>query len=431
MDATTILTVYLVLLLAIPSPMVLSPLGSAGAPSALLAPVIFLIWLWFTLRGTAPVAPAGPSRVALVWLLVMVVVYAHAMSLPIPSDEVSPADNGLIKVVGYVGILVMASDGIASAERHRVLVRRLVVAVGLVAVLGLVQYLTRELYVDRLNIPGLTSGTSGWGLIIRNGYPRPSGTSTHPIEYGVVLTMALPLAVAFARSSPSWRLLYRLVLVAIAFAVFLSISRSTLVCAFVGVAVMIIGSRGWQRLWALLGLLACAVVIYLTVPGVLGTIVGLFTSVSQDPSIASRTGSYELAWSFIQQQPLFGRGFGTFLPKYWILDNGYLGMLIEAGVLGLGCLLAVLGTAFRAAWLSRRRALTDFDRDLSLAFMGSVAAGSAGLAFFDTFGFPQSAGCFFLVIGLAGGMLRFAGTGADPAVVQRDQPRVAPRVRQP
>ncbi|GAA2106735.1 hypothetical protein GCM10009841_26210 [Microlunatus panaciterrae] len=407
-DATTLLTIYICLLLAIPSAMVVGPLGSAGAPSAIFAIGAFFLWVWFQVRRSSQVVRvARPVRAAaLAWLLIMVVVYAHAMSSPLPGDEISPADNGLLKLVGFTGILLIANDGAPTLQRHRAALRRLVIGVGLIAALGLLQYATRQLWVDRLQVPGLTQSTVGGGLIERNGHPRPSGTSTHPIEYGVVLTMVLPIAIAYALKAPSRRWMYRAFLVAIGFAIFLSISRSAMLCAAVALVVLAASWGAAARVRGLIALIAMALVVYLFVPGVLGTVIDLFAGASQDPSIASRTGSYDLAGEFISHSPIVGRGFGTFLPKYWILDNGYLGMLIEGGILGLGGLLVLIVAAAIAARQARRMAVDDFDRALAQALLASIASGAAGLAFFDTFGFPQSAGCFFLLLGLSGALWR-------------------------
>jgi O-antigen ligase len=407
-DTTSVLTVYVCLLLAIPSPMVVGPLGSAGAPSAIMAIGVFFLWAWFHVqRSKQSMSGHQPVRAAMLgWLLVMLIVYAHAMSSPIPSDEISPADSGMLKLVGLAGITLLANDGVSSLERNRALLRRLTICVGLVAIFGLIQYATKQLFVDRIHIPGLTAGTADWALAERSGLARPSGTSTHPIEYGVILTMVLPIAIAFAVKSPTRRWVYRAFLCAVAFTVFLSISRSAMVCAAVSLLVLAASWTAAARLRAFVALLAVAVLVYLTVPGVLGTITGLFAGVSDDASIASRTGSYELAGQFISNSPLLGRGFGTFLPKYWILDNGYLGLLIEGGILGFGGLLIVIITAAVAARKSRLLAVDEFDRELGQALLASVAAGACSLAFFDTFAFPQSAGCFFLILGAAGAMRR-------------------------
>ena len=407
-DTTTVLTVYVCLLLAIPSRIVVDALGSAGAPSAIMAIGTFYLWAWFHIqRSRQVVAGYQPVRAALLgWLLIMLIVYAHAMSSPIPPDEISTADHGLLKLLGLAGIVLVANDGVVSLERHRTLLRRLVVGIGLVATLGLIQFATKQLYVDRIEIPGLTAGTAEWTLGVRNGLTRPSGTSTHPIEYGVLLTMVLPLAVTFALKSPTRRWVFRAILCVITFAIFLSISRSAMLCAAVALVVLAASWTTGVRVRVFAAALAAAVAVYVAVPRVLGTITGLFTGISGDSSIGSRTGSYELAGEFISRSPFVGRGFSTFLPKYWILDNQYLGLLIEGGILGFGGLLILIVAAVAAAWKARQMSIDEFDRDLAQALIASIAAGACSLAFFDTFAFPQSAGCFFLILGMAGALRR-------------------------
>jgi O-antigen ligase len=406
-DATTMLTVYVCLLLAIPSAMVVAPMGSAGAPSAIMAIGAFFWWAWFHIhRSTEVPWEFQPVRAAsLVWLLLMLIVYAHAMSSPIPSDEISPADNGMLKLVGFSGILLVANDGVTSMERTRTVLRRLVIGGGVIAALGLFQYATQQLWVDRIHIPGLTAGNLE-GLATRNGLARPSGTSTHPIEYGVVLSMIFPVAVTFALKSPTRRWIYRGILCAFAFVLLLSISRSAVVCATAGLIILAMSWTIAARLRALAFVLAMTAVVYVAVPRTLGTLTRLFTGATDDPSIASRTGSYDIATEFISRSPLLGRGFGTFLPKYWILDNGYLGLLIEGGFVGLGGLLILILAGALAARQARQLAVDDFDRSLAQALLASIVAGACALAFFDTFAFPQSAGCFFLLLGVAGAARR-------------------------
>lgn len=410
-DATTVLTAYLALLWCIPSSMVVPALGSAGSPSNLLGVAVCFWWAWFHVRRT-DVLSVGfqPVRAAMLgWLLIMLVVYAHAMAGPIPGDEVSVADNGILRLLGMAGILLLANDGISSYARLQVLLRRLALAAGAVALLGFVQYVTHQLWIDRLSIPGLSPGMVT-ELGARSGFARPSGTSASAIEYGVVLAMALPVVIALASSGNHRRWIYRLLLVPIVLSIYLSVSRSAYLCAAVGLAVLALSWSNRQRLQALGILTVASVAMYLSVPGLLGTIVGLFSRAEDDPSVASRTGSYEIAGDFIANSPIVGRGFGTFLPKYWILDNGYLGLLIEGGVLGLLGFLVVLASGFLAARHSLRNT-TPAEQPLARAVMASVLAGASCLAFFDTFAFPQTSGCVMLLLGVAGAMRRLAADG--------------------
>lgn len=405
-DATTVLTIYLVLLWFIPSSMVVPALGSAGSPSNLLGVAAFFWWVWFHISRTEVLGTGfQPVRAAMLgWLLVMLVVYAHAMSRPLPGDEVSVADNGVLRLLGMGGILLLANDGIAY-ERLHVLLRRLALAAGAVAVLGLIQYVTRQVWIDRLSIPGLSPGMVT-ELGARSGFARPSGTSASAIEYGVILALALPVVIALASSQHRHRVLFRILLVPMIASIYFSVSRSAYLCALVGVAVMAVSWSHRQRLQALLFLLVTSVVMYLSVPGLLGTIVNLFSRAGEDPSVGSRTGSYEIAGVFVADSPLLGRGFGTFLPKYWILDNGYLGLLIEGGIVGLLGLLTVILAGVLAARHARTWSTDPDEQQMAGAVMASIVASAAGLAFFDTFAFPQSAGGLFLMLGLAGAMRR-------------------------
>ncbi|WP_299925722.1 O-antigen ligase family protein [uncultured Nocardioides sp.] len=411
-DAAALLTAYVCLLWFIPSPMVVNALGSAGSPATLFGIGIFLYWAWHTVRRSEPSdGRARPVRAAMLGLvLVLLVAYAHAMAGPLPGDEISTADSGLLRLISLAGVVLLACDGISDFDRLVVLLRRLAFAAGLVALLGLAQYVTGELFVDRIRIPGLTAGTEGWSLGTRSGRIRPSGTSMSPIEYGVVLGMALPLVTVCASVQSRYRWLFRAMLVAMIASIFFSMSRSAYICALAGAVVLALSWNLQQRLRALGFLAVVSTVLYVTVPGLLGAIQGLFSNADQDPSISSRTGSYDIAGAFIAESPLVGKGFGTFLPKYWILDNAYLGMTIEAGLLGLLSLLALIICGLVSARTARRTLQLEGGREehaqYAQAVLASVAAGGFGLAFFDAFAFPQTAGCLFLFIGLAGAMRR-------------------------
>ena len=160
------------------------------------------------------------------------------------------------------------------------------------------------------------------------------------------------------------------------------------------------------------GLMAFVVV---TMPGMAGHLVRLFTGVGTDGSVASRTGSYTLVGEFFGRDPWVGRGFSTFLPSYRILDNEYLLLLVEAGLLGLGAFLVLLGTA---VWCARAVRLMTGDPGAAERAQGLAAglcAAAAGFATFDGLSFPMGTGMLFLVIGLAGAGYRLARTPAPAA----------------
>jgi hypothetical protein len=172
-----------------------------------------------------------------------------------------------------------------------------------------------------------------------------------------------------------------------------------------------------------------AVALKLMVPGLLGTLKSLFANASNDPSTQGRTDDYAAAGYYIDRAPFFGRGISTFIPElYRVLDNAYLGWLIEAGVVGLlvmlGFFLSVVGVAFH----SRLRARGDEEtRDLGAALAAGMLSTLVALATFDGLGFAMCAGLLFLLIGATGALWRLSVPSdpiTQPLVSWQEQLRV-------
>ncbi|GEK86253.1 hypothetical protein GCM10007198_03830 [Microbacterium aerolatum] len=416
MDAVGWLTLYIVLLLFIPSRLIVGPLGSAGAPSMIFGLCSLLLWgfLFLTALRRVDLGPQ-PIRIALGFLLFCVgVSYVLAMSRPMSPDEVSPADVALIALASWTGTLLLTHDGIHERSRLDTLIWRFAVCGGLIAALGLLQLATRQLWVDQLSIPGLSSAPP-YGLTTRGGYPRPAGTSIHPIEYGVVLTMMLPLVLHVGFHHTHRRFLIRWLPAAAVCAIIpLTSSRSAYLGALIAVAICMVGWTAARRLRVMMFGLAGVLAGFLIAPRFVDSIVGLFAGADEDPSIASRTDSFSLAFEFIAQNPFFGRGLGTFLPKYRIFDNQYLLLLVTVGVVGTLAFLAVGVTAVIATLRLRRRLEDDRTKDLTVALAASICAGFTCLFMFDAFAFPMSMGTLFFVLGLAGALRRIQQTDAIP-----------------
>ncbi|WP_188422836.1 O-antigen ligase family protein [Mycetocola zhadangensis] len=347
---------------------------------------------------------SAPVRITLlIFTGVVLVSYALASFLGIPSSESSPADSGVLRMVGWVGVALIANDGIQTHERLDALLRRIVVIGGLMATLGLAQFWTGVSLVDWISLPGFIRDGNFDNVQSRAGFVRSAGTASHPLEYGVVLCMALPLGIAIAltesRRSPWLRWLPVAVM---AFASMLSVSRSALIGVAVGVLILVPGWPRKIRLAALGAVIALMGAVYVLVPGMAGTIRGLFLGVGSDSSTVSRTNAYDQALEIASRNPLFGRGFGTFLPQYLILDNQILLLIIELGIFGLVAGAVMVGTAMVVSWRSGR-AMTDFAAaQKRFAIAASIAAGTVTFLFFDGLSFPMAAAIFFTMLGVAG-----------------------------
>jgi O-antigen ligase len=411
-DGVTILTAYVVLLMAIPSNYVVGAIGAAGSP-AQLAGIGMLLW-WFARRlarpfPTSPV-PQPVRKAALFFAAAVLASYVAAMVRPIEGIEMSAADRGLLALASWMGVILIAGDEITDFSRLSVLLRRLVMAGGLVAALGVLQFQTGMAFVNYLLLPGLTQNSELGSVIARSGFARPAGTAIHPIEFGVTIAMILPLALHFALTDRSLGKFRRwFPVAAIGLAIPLSISRSAMICTAVAIGLMIPVMSARVRVAVVLVAGVLLMFVYVTVPGILGTILGLFTGISGDDSARSRTDSYSLAGQFISHQPIFGRGFFTFLPEYRILDNQYLGTLIEMGIVGLVAVLTLFVTGLVVARRTHNSTWDPQERLLSQALMASLAAGAISFAFFDAFAFPMVASLMFVLLGVIGSQRRLSG----------------------
>lgn len=406
-DAATALSVALTAVFVIPGSLAFAPLGALGMPALFFGGVLFLWWLWDALNGSAP-RPGGTSHAKvglLIFLASVLVVYAHSQTLVLPPDDRTAGDSGLLRMVAFVG-LALAAEALASRERLVVFVRRVVIGATALATLGIVQSLTNSRLVDAIPFPFLSASFVG-EVAVRGGRIRPQGTAVNAIEFGAVLAMLLPFALALALESPRRRTrgLGWVATVLIGFACLLSLSRTALVAIAIAVVCMLPTFDLRRRLMVLGAGVAGLLVAALTSPGLIGTLGSMFLDAADDPSVQSRTASYGIAFDFIGRQPLLGRGLGTFLPKYWILDNAVLLFAIGGGLLGVAALVLLVGCGMGAA-RAALRGQTGLSRGIASAAFASVASGGVSLFFFDAFSFPQALFTFALCLGLAGAAQR-------------------------
>ncbi|UUT34496.1 O-antigen ligase family protein [Microbacterium elymi] len=406
------LTVYLVLLVAIPSSVSIAALGGLGRPSLLWGLILLFWWLLSKLQArthvTVPVRQ--PLRFAFGALIVVVLIsFAAAMLRGQPADQISPATTALIRLASWGGVLLVAMDGIRTHADAATLVRRIAIAGGALAALGLAQFLTGQTLLDWIvSIPGIA--VDGSGVAMRGSFTRASGTAIHPLEYGTAVVAALPLAITVAvhkgfRNRPSphagvWWAPVALILIASVIAV----SRS----AIIGLAIALIGSMPAipkRFRWTIgIGGGVLALGVLALVPGMFGTIVGLFVGASDDPSTQSRTDALARVPEFISSSPLIGQGFGTFLPRYYIFDNAWVLLTVELGVFGLICFAAVAFSAIGSALVAGTRSPFDDTTAMSRGLAAAMITICTLLLFFDGLSFPISAGLFFLVAGLTAAM---------------------------
>lgn len=402
MDATSVLTFYAFLLLAIPSDQSIAALGGAGAPSTIFGLGMLLWWAWHNLQNASPhtARRLQPVRTALVVFLVCVMTsYVLAALMPLPYVDGNGATMTLVNTASYAGVILVANDGVQDRGRFTVLLKRLAIMGGIYALIGVLQFFSSVDFMESFQIPGLTSTGQG-GVDVRGGFIRSESTARHPLEYAAVLAMLLPLALTLAIRDTSRGFLIRFLPAGVMFlAAFVSVTRSALVGIVVGLIVLFPTWERRIRMRMAAAGVAGIVILYLLVPGLGGTIFGMFSA--SDPSVVSRTSSIDVAIGYLSLEPVFGRGLGTMSPMYRIFDNQYFGMLIEIGIVGTLSFLALVLVGVMSTFLGHSRADQLFG-GLGPALAGGVLAGSLLCAFFDAFHFPQAVGMLMLMLGLCG-----------------------------
>ncbi|MEY2422450.1 MAG: hypothetical protein QOI95_2517 [Acidimicrobiaceae bacterium] len=425
-DAAAVLSLHVCLLILIPSVLIIEPLGGSGTPANMLG--VGMLWWWLLSRfvlGSGIRVARSPVRTCVFLLgLAILASYAALAFRPIIPIEISAADRGILFFAGCAGITLLATDGLASRDRINTLLRRLVALVTVLAGIGLYQFVTNFDINDVLKVPGLTQNQQLNDLVHRASFNRVAGTAAHPIEFGVVMAMVFPIALHFAlHASVKTRWRWWIAVALIATGIPLSLSRSAVISVALALIILM---PTWPRDRIKRALVlggSFLAVMQVAIPGLLDAVSGLFLNISSDPSTTSRTEDYAVFARIFTEQPVFGRGFFTFLPNvYTTFDNEYLLALVEIGVVGFLALVALLFAGMSAGRAARKASADEETRHLGQALAASIAAGALALATFDALSFPMASGTLFLLIGIAGGLRRVAR--APVSVDDEDQAAV-------
>ncbi|HET9654074.1 MAG TPA: O-antigen ligase family protein [Kineosporiaceae bacterium] len=425
LDLVTALSLLVLVLFGIPATLVVGPLGAAGTPANILGLLMLGVWTVNELyRVHLGFLDTAIRRALFVWLLADLASYVMAVSRPISTKELNSSDRLMISLCAWVGVL-LACGGIRSWDRLVALTRRVVLGGGLVALLGLAQAATHQVLVNVIQIPGLTSNSTDNGFVERAGFLRPSGTATQALEFGIVLTAVLPLAVHHAVTDRQLSWFRRLwPLLAIGAAIPVSLSRSAVLGTLVAFVVILPTWPRQHRRIAYGALLAAVGLVYVSVPGLVEAILSQFGLMGKDNSISSRTDSYSLVLSLFAKSPLIGRGLGTFIPDYRIVDNQLLLILVEAGLVGLLAFLGLIAAAARTGLRGRRRLADPDRRSLLTALVASLLAAAICFATIDAFAFPMLSVTVFLVMGCIDAAWRMASQPAVPGEPVPGEPAV-------
>jgi polysaccharide biosynthesis protein PslJ len=273
----------------------------------------------------------------------------------------------------------------------------------------------------------IDQGDVGGFVRVGTGQLRVFGSAQHPIALSAALVLLVPLAIYLARRYRQRRwLVCGLVLVAACAA---TVSRTGIVMLVVaGLVFLWLRPKETLRLWPLV--LLAPVVIHFALPGTLGAIKNSFFPagglVAEQKVQPGTGGSGRLAdlgpgleqW---KRHPLLGEGYGTRVvdstivrtpvpqgsaldPNVKILDNQWLGLLLETGIVGFVGWVWFFGRALRRFGAEAKR--DESERGwLLAAITAGVAAYAFGMLTLDAFAFVQVTFLMFIFIGLGSALL--------------------------
>lgn len=256
---------------------------------------------------------------------------------------------------------------------------------------------------------------------------RAYGSAQHPIALGAALVMLIPLAVYLVRRTNQRRWWT-------AAALFLlgtlsTMSRTSVVMLIVVAAVFFwLRPREMRRLWP--AVLPALILVHFALPGTLGTLKNSFFPrggiVAEQTGCIGCSGQGRLAdvGPGIQQwkeKPFLGHGYGTrsieptqfTIADGQILDNQWLGTLIDVGLVGGVAVLWLYVAAIRRFAREARRDLSTRGWLLA-ALSASITSLAVGQFFFDAFAFIQVTLLLFIFLALGCVLLRDEGPRPTP-----------------
>jgi polysaccharide biosynthesis protein PslJ len=296
------------------------------------------------------------------------------------------------------------------------LVKFLVGGGAVLAILGLIE---SRLHYNVFNhfasfIPILKANHLPYSLVSaennRGGRLRVYGSAEDPIAFGALLTMLVPLAIYLYRATLQRRWLVAASLLGLA--ALATVSRTVAVMMIVILVVyLLLRPRETKRFWPLI--VPLIVVVHLALPGTLGSLSGAFFPkgglVAEQKRGAGTYGSGRVAdigpsLHELSYHAVLGEGFGTRVvdkekANAHILDDQWLGTLLETGILGVASWIWLFSRAIRRLW---RAARDPSPRGwLCVGLAGSLFAYAIGMFTYDAFSFTQATLVMFVLLAIA------------------------------
>ena len=348
---------------------------------------------------------------------------ASVASNPDRVAQFSPfVDKKLMFFISFVIVLYVIASTIRRLADIDYLAKTLVAGGATVGLFAIVESRTGFNIFNHLDraIPVLQAGGEGEPEAFQKfgaAKLRVFGSAQHPIALSAAFVVLTPLAVylAYRYRQRRWYVCAALLIAGCA----ATVSRTGVVMlAVVALVFLWLRPREVRRLWPVL--IPALIVIKLVLPGTLGAIKQSFLPagglIAEQSSQPGQSGSGRIAdigpalqeW---RRQPVLGQGFGTRVvdanvqgPQANILDNQWLGTLLETGIVGFFGWLWFFARVVRR--FGKEAKADDSARGwLLVSLAAGVAAFGVGMFTYDAFAFIQVTFLLFIFVGLGSALL--------------------------
>jgi hypothetical protein len=341
-------------------------------------------------------------------------------------DEFDLAVKKIVLLLSFVVFFYVVTATVRASE-VRAFITLLIALATITAVGSIIEYRTgaNHFFGVASHLPFLEVGPDPADPEF--GRAKITGPTHHPLALTAILAMATPLAVVRLSDARTTRrrIVYAIVVGLILAASVATLRKTAIVAPLAGLITL-----ACYRPRHMLRLLPFGIVFFIGMqvlsPGALSGIRYQILGGSE-LSTEARTSDYAAIEPDLIAHPLFGRGYGTYDPKIYtrsdspqrhrILDNQYLIILVEVGLVGLlAYLLVALSSIVSLHKVAR---FGDPARaGPALSIIAATVAYVVSNFLFDTLAFPQAPYLFFFLIALGVVIARsFRSTGSAPAGV--------------
>jgi polysaccharide biosynthesis protein PslJ len=361
-------------------------------------------------------------------------------SLAANPDRVSAYETSVVKVlsvlIGFFLVFFLLVNVLRTRESCETALRILVLGGAILAVLAIVERKTGWTPFTDLSryVPFIQPSEDTTGYVDEFRGIRALGSAEHPIALGALLAMLAPIAAGLAvvRRQAIWLAC----LVLIVMGSFASNSRTSVLMLFAWALMFTILRWADAKRFIPFALVAFAM-IHLVMPGALGTLRSsldpsqIVAEQSSRPDSQLAAGRFaDLGPSFeeFRQRPVLGYGFGTRIStgenaNARLLDNQWLGTLLDTGLVGLIGFAWLLGRYIIRMWSASLKA--SVDGVVLAALASAVFAYGVGMFTFDALSFTQVSLVLFVLLAIGSALV----LAADPIIEVGDSRRPSAMLR--